>query len=257
MKIAKGYTRVSTNMQKEDGISLDTQATKIKEYCNYKKLDLVKIYQDAGLSAKDMTNRPSLLELLRGIQEGDHIIFSDLSRLSRDTRDILTINQIIKAKKAILVCLEPDIDFSTPAGEMMMSVLTSLHKYERDITAQKVSDNMKYLAAEGKLRSRAPFGWKFVGKDKDFEPVPEQQQVIKFCITAHNSGMGREQIATTLNTNGYAYIFNLNKKKPCKNPQFHGHTIKTILMDAGVIEDDKRRPIENRIISYHKIEVTV
>lgn len=42
--IAYGYIRVSTSMQKEDDISLDTQTKKISEYCTYRHFDLVNIY---------------------------------------------------------------------------------------------------------------------------------------------------------------------------------------------------------------------
>src|SRR5581483_8655419 len=90
-RIAKGYIRVSTTMQREDGISLETQTQRIQEYCAYKKLDLVKVYQDAGISGKNITGRPGMQELLSDIQKGDSIIVCDLSRLARNTKDALTI----------------------------------------------------------------------------------------------------------------------------------------------------------------------
>lgn len=257
-KIAKGYTRVSTAKQATEGISLETQATRIREYCVYKKLELVKVYEDAGLSGKDIEGRPALQQLLNDIQPGDHLIFYDLSRLGRDTRDLLDIHDFLKEKKATMVCLNPDIDFSTSVGEMMMTVLASVATYERRETAERVSDNLRRLSAEGKLRSKAPFGWRFVAKDKDFEPVPEQQEIIKWCCEQYQNGHSVYKIANCLNQGGLGYVFNLNKLKPCKNPQFHGHVIKRILTDAGSIDDTKnRRPIENRIISHHKkVEVS-
>ena len=41
---------------------------------------------------------------------------------------------------------------------------------------------MQRLVREGKLRGRAPFGYKFVGKNLDFESVLEQQEVINIII---------------------------------------------------------------------------
>ncbi len=250
-KSAKAYVRVSTTMQVDDGVSLETQVTRIKEYCTYMKLDLVKVYEDAGISGKNM-NRPALIEMLNEIQSGDNIIFYDLSRLGRDTKDTLTIHETIHAKGATMICLNPNIDFSTPAGEMMMSFLAATYKYERQNTSKKVSDNMKRLKAEGKLRARSPFGYKFVGKDKDLEAVPEQQEIIKYIIESHKSGMSDNKIATILNTNGYGYIMNLNKKKATANPSFFNSTIRRILIDNEIVEDEKRRPIEQRITSFHK-----
>lgn len=251
-KIAKGYTRVSTNTQKEDGVSLETQYFQIKAYCTYKNLELVKVYEDAGISGKNMIERPALLEMLKDIQEGDYIIFADLSRIARDTKDMIIIHETITAKKANMVCLSPDIDMSTPAGEMMMKVLATLHQYERQMTSQKVSDNLKRISVEGKLRSKPPFGWKNVGKDKDFEEVPEQQLVIKYCIEAHKVGHSFYKISEYLNSHGFAQVFNLNKKKPCKNPQFRCNVVRRILIDAGSIEDPERKLVETRILSHHK-----
>jgi DNA invertase Pin-like site-specific DNA recombinase len=40
-KYAFGYCRVSTKMQVDDGLSLDTQKEKMVSYCQYKNLNLV------------------------------------------------------------------------------------------------------------------------------------------------------------------------------------------------------------------------
>ena len=251
-KVAKGYVRVSTNMQKEDGVSLETQTTRIQEYCTYKKLDLIKTYQDAGLSGKNMKDRPALQELKSDIQVGDCIVFCDLSRLGRNVVDVILFNEFVREKGAKLICLSPDIDFSTPLGEMLMTVLSGFNQYERKMISQNISTNMQRLTEEGKLRNKCPFGYKFVGKDKDFEPVPEQQQVISIILNLHNTGTNPNRIAAILNTGGYGQTLNINKKKISQNPQFYHKTVQRILADQGVIECQNRKPVEQRIKTFHK-----
>ncbi len=249
---AKGYVRVSTNMQKEDGVSLETQIDRIKEYCRYKKLELVKVYEDAGISGKNMADRPGLQELKTDIQKGDSIIFCDLSRLGRNTVDVILFNDFVRGKGAKLICLAPDIDFSTPLGEMIITVLSGFNQYERQMIGQNVSTNMKRLAKDGKLRGRAPFGYKFVGKDQDMEPIPEQQEVMQLIFYSHSLGSNTSQISKLLNEKGHGQVLNLNKNKPSPNPIFYPQTIKRILQDQGLI-DSEGKTVDQRITSFHKV----
>jgi len=252
--VARGYCRVSTIMQSEQGVSLETQKRRITDHCLYKNLDLVNIYVDSGLSGKNM-QRPGLKEVLNDVQSGDYVIVSDLSRLSRSTKDALEMFEKFKERGAKFVCLQPDIDFSTPVGELMFTVLMAVHRLERQNISMHVSNNMKRLAKEGKLRSRPPFGFKFVGKDKDFEPEPEQQEVIEKVKKMYIEGKKYAPIARALNDAGDNKCLNNNKKNPRnENPKFYAETIKNILIDAGLVgpKNCNRLPIDKRIICHHK-----
>jgi len=239
-KIAKGYIRVSTTMQKEDGVSLDTQIEKIKDYCKYKKLTLVRIYQDAGISGKNMNNRPELMEMISSIQKGDYLVFATLSRLGRNAVQILQTIELIKRKEAFLVLLDLDVDSSTPSGKMVIGVMALLHEIERENISKSVSDNMQRLSEEGKLRGRPPFGWKFVDVDKDFVPVPEQQEVIDFIIRLRAEGLNNSNIADRLNDHGLHSTLGLNKPNPKLGQKFLPKTIKTILNDYDLDQTKTR-----------------
>jgi len=54
-----GYVRVSTEQQADEGVSLDAQRTKLHAYAVAMDLDLVDVFEDAGLSAKSLA-RPGL-----------------------------------------------------------------------------------------------------------------------------------------------------------------------------------------------------
>lgn len=257
--VARGYCRVSTAYQSEDGVSLDTQKKRIADHCLYKGLDLIKIYEDSGISGKDM-NRPSLRQLLSEVCPDEYVIVTDLSRLSRNTRDALSMFEHLKDKGVKFVCLNPDIDFSTPIGEMMFTVLMAVHRLERQNISAHVSANMRQLSREGKLRGRAPFGYRFVGKDRDFEPEPEQQKVIEKIKELYFQGTKYAQIARKLNEDGDNACLANNKKtvNPDKTYLFYPQTVKRILLDEKVIPqvsstiDQNRIPIEQRIVSHRK-----
>jgi site-specific DNA recombinase len=236
-KIAYGYIRVSTYMQKEDGISLDTQKKLIEDYCQYKHLDLKNMYCDAGKSAGTM-EREGLQTLLTMISKGTYIIIAELSRLSRNTNDALNILELIKKKGGYLISLNPDIDFSNPVGEMMYTILSAFHQLERKQIGERVSANMKNLSKQNKLRGRPPYGWKFISKEIEMKEDEEQQEVIKIIKEKYEIKKNLSKIAQYLNENGYTKTL----KKP--NQKFDAHKIKSILEDSGIIESKRKKPEE-------------
>lgn len=250
-KVAKGYIRVSTDIQVEEGVSLETQTKLIEKYCAYKDLELVKIYEDAGISGKNIVNRPGIQELLSNMKRGDHVIICTLCRLSRYTRDMLNIIHDFKDKGVIFVCLDPELDTSTPIGMAVLTILSAMKQLERETISKNTSVNMKRLAVDGKLRGKSPFGYKFVGKDKDLEPVPEQQEVISSILSWHQSGLNPSKISTLLNESGHGQVLNLNKAKVNPDPKFYPETVKRILQDHGQISTTSKS-VDQRIVSFHK-----
>ena len=47
------YVRVSTDDQKDNGYSIDSQLRMIKEYCEKKKYDINDVYNDDGNTGKE------------------------------------------------------------------------------------------------------------------------------------------------------------------------------------------------------------
>lgn len=61
------YVRVSTDEQRDNGYSIDSQLRMIKEYCEKNNYDIVDVYNDAGHSGKDLM-RPEMQRLLKDIK---------------------------------------------------------------------------------------------------------------------------------------------------------------------------------------------
>lgn len=86
MKRAALYVRVSTQEQKNSGLSVDSQIDALKKYCEEQGYTIAGIYNDAGISArKKYTKRPALLQLLEDCKkhEIDIILFTRLDRWFR------------------------------------------------------------------------------------------------------------------------------------------------------------------------------
>jgi DNA invertase Pin-like site-specific DNA recombinase len=84
-----GYVRVSTEQQAGEGVSLDAQRTKLHAYAVAMDLDLVAVFEDAGLSAKSLA-RPGLQAALALLEDGEAagLVVTKLDRLTRSVRDL-------------------------------------------------------------------------------------------------------------------------------------------------------------------------
>lgn len=248
MKIARGYCRVSTEVQLS-GVSLEVQRKKIEEFCQSRKLTLVKIYVDEGISGKDM-DRPAIKLLLSEVSSGETLVTNDLSRVSRNLDDSVALLDFLKMKGVNLESIEEQFNSSIPEARSLFEEKVKLAQIEREQVSKKVSESMNYLSEQGKLRSRPPFGWKFAGKGKSFEKCPEQQAVIGLIKEMHIRGENLSRIAKSLNESGLSHTLTLNKKEKGTYQIFYPRTIKRILVDSGIIEgtvSTARTPLASRL----------
>lgn len=88
--IAAVYIRVSTEDQAREGFSLGEQKEKLLQLCAFKEYEVFKVYEDAGISAKDMEHRPAFQEMLQDMRDGkiNYIVAYKLDRVTRSVRDL-------------------------------------------------------------------------------------------------------------------------------------------------------------------------
>ena len=89
-KVAGIYIRVSTEDQAREGFSLGEQKEKLLQLCKFKEYEVFKVYQDAGISAKNMKDRPAFQEMLADMKKGkiNYIVAYNLDRVTRSVRDL-------------------------------------------------------------------------------------------------------------------------------------------------------------------------
>ena len=64
-----GYCRVSTQEQAASGLSLAAQRRRLDAYCHAHELTLLRVEEDAGISARKTTNRPALQRALKALKK--------------------------------------------------------------------------------------------------------------------------------------------------------------------------------------------
>ena len=102
------YTRVSTAAQME-GYSLEAQQERLRQYAEYKNLEIAGEYCDAGKSGKRILGRPAFMEMMDDIASGkdqiSYVLVFKLSRFGRNAADVLKSIQTLLDYGVDLVCV--------------------------------------------------------------------------------------------------------------------------------------------------------
>ena len=137
MRVA--YVRVSTVEQNES-----------RQIEALEKHDIEKWFTEK-VSGKD-TNRPELQAMLDFVREGDTIYIHDFSRLARSTKDLLEIVDQLTAKGVHLVSNKENIDRSTPAGKLMLTMIGAIAEFERQNLLERQAEGIAIAKREGKFK---------------------------------------------------------------------------------------------------------
>lgn len=133
------YCRISTEEQNEQ-----RQLQTAEEV----KADKVYIDKASGKNA----NRPQLKEMMNYVRDGDIVICSDISRIARNTKDLLNIVEELNRKQATFISIKENIDTSTPQGKFMLTVFGAIAELERESIRQRQAEGIAIAKAQGKYK---------------------------------------------------------------------------------------------------------
>ena len=137
-----GYARVSTDSQ-----NLDRQIDALEN------IGAVKTFTEKVTGRK--SDRSELLKMIDQLREGDVVVISELTRLSRSTKDLFAIVDMIKSKGADIRSLkETWLDTTTPQGALMMTIFAGLSQFEADLIAQRTREGLASARARGRVGGR-------------------------------------------------------------------------------------------------------
>lgn len=203
--VVLGYCRVSTQYQVDEGVSLESQEHMIRNYAEYKNMLVGGIFKDCGYSGREMKNRLALNEMLDLVRPRVQVVVISISRLSRCVEDRIAISKRIQSQRGSLVILDLQIDTSTSIGGMLLNLLSDVAEFESRSMSERISTNMQYLSQQGKLRSKPPFGYKFVGKGVPFARDEKEQEAVQRVreLRTKSRPVPLKKICDTLEKEGY------------------------------------------------------
>lgn len=203
------YTRVSTAAQTE-GYSLEAQVERLREYAEYRDLQIVGEYCDAGKSGKSIKGRPAFQEMMDDIVNGkddiSYVLVFKLSRFGRNAADVLKSMQLLNDYDVDLVCVDDAIDSSTQGGRLTLAILSAVAEIEREnITIQFNAGRMQKILEGGWPGGPIPYGYRNVKKKMQIEPT-EAELVKKIFETFLLDGMTTTLVAVYMNEHGYRRV---------------------------------------------------
>jgi len=139
-----GYVRVSKAEQKAD-----------------RQVDLLK--KEYGIPEEDIFidsisgvkfGRPALDRLQTVLREGDVIVVESLSRVSRSSKDLLTLLEDWQKRGITFISHKEKLDFSSTTGQFMLTMLAALSQFERDTLRDRVREGIESARARGRIGGR-------------------------------------------------------------------------------------------------------
>ncbi len=200
------YVRVSTDDQRDNGYSIDSQLRMIKEYCEKNDYSIVDVYNDAGHSGKDLM-RPEMQRLLADIKSKkiDKLIAIKVDRLTRNNYDgFWLLNYCEEHDVKIELILEP-YDVSTANGEMIFGMNLVFGQRERKEIGARTKRAMEEMALEKIHPSKAPYGYIRNKETGHLEIDPIEAQIVKEIFGLCKQGKSTRSIATIMKGNN-AYL---------------------------------------------------
>lgn len=145
-----GYARCSTNETKQD---VNRQIRDLKALGVDNVNNIYKEYESGS-----KTDRMELNKLLSIVVEGDTIIATEVSRITRSTKQLCDIIELAKEKKLKLILgsfiLDCSADELDPMAKAMLSMMGVFSELEKDMISQRVKSGMANAKAKGKVIGR-------------------------------------------------------------------------------------------------------
>jgi len=201
-----GYCRVSTDNQKEEG-TIEIQENSLKKYADKNGYELVKIFEDNGISGgSELENRPGLAELFSYTENNKEIEGVLIFKLDRLARDLYIQEHLIKKleglNKKLISIEEPHLDSNDPMRKAFRQFMGIISELEKAFITMRLSGGRINKAQKGGYAGGATaLGYKT--KNKKLIIDEKQAEIIRIIFKMKRyKRMGLREIARELNKKG-------------------------------------------------------
>jgi len=238
------YSRKSKFTGKGDSIANQIEMCRQRavQYLNAKNLaegDVkIVVYEDEGFSGKN-TARPEFQKMLAAVKAGEIncVICYKLDRISRNVGDFAQTYETFEKHRVDFLCAGETYDTTTPAGRAMMGMVSVFAQMEREVTAERIRDNMHMLARSGRwLGGHTPTGFKSSKEERvdvdgkarsafKLVPVKKELELVefiyqKFLELQSISGTMRYMVKHNIRTKNGNDFTNFAIKAILRNPVY-------------------------------------
>lgn len=151
MKVVS-FARVSTNIQ-----DYERQINELKELANRRHWEISASFAEKVSGAKKNAERKELLRMVGYVEANDidKVVVTELSRLGRDTLQVLEVIEMLNAKGISLYIQNYGIETLTedgkvnPMSQFLITILAEVARMERKTIKERMDSGYKNFVANG------------------------------------------------------------------------------------------------------------
>lgn len=226
-----GYVRNSTPNQMKAG-TIEIQKKEIVDFSSKADLQIVKIFEDTGISGTvQLAQRSGFLELINFIEKNKDVQILVVYSLDRIARDLMIQEQFIslmnKANIKILSIREPDLFEKDATRIFIRQILGAAAEFEKSLITTRMSAGRLRKIKDGFYAGgKIPFGYSRKQNDKtksDLEIEPDHIQNIQKIFELRSARNSYRQIIKVLNDEGI---------KPPHGQKWYPATVRYICLNS-------------------------
>jgi site-specific DNA recombinase len=197
-----GYVRVSSEISKIKGNSINNQINKVNDFCNLNDYQLVDVLKDEGKSGMEYSKRDGYLELINRCKTENinGVVVYCLSRLGRRMKDIIVVMELFNKNDIEFYSVKENINNKDIMGKLMMNILMSFNEFEVDNIRERIIDVKRNNKENGLVYGKLMFG-----KDKDGKLLIDnisEMKVVSYMKGLRSKGWSYFRISDRLNEKG-------------------------------------------------------
>jgi site-specific DNA recombinase len=197
-----GYVRVSSEISKIKGNSINNQINKVNDFCNLNDYELVDVLKDEGKSGMEFSKRDGYLELINRCKTENinGVVVYCLSRLGRRMKDIIDVMELFNKNDIEFYSVKENINNKDIMGKLMMNILMSFNEFEVDNIRERIIDVKRNNKENGLVYGKLMFG-----KDKDGKLLIDnisEMKVVSYMKGLRSKGWSYFRISDRLNEKG-------------------------------------------------------
>lgn len=194
------YARVSTDIQEEDGTSLETQVENCLALATAKGYIAGKIFREV-FTGSLYRERPLLTEARNRYRNGETqgFLFNTFDRLSRNQIHLGVLIDEMQHHNVIIECVKEKFDTSA-AGSFMRNALAFVAEVEREKIISRTDDGRRKRARDGKMLGwHSPrYGYTWNEERTTYIIHEEEAKIVKRIYAMALDGISIHSIASIL-----------------------------------------------------------
>ena len=197
-----GYVRVSSEISKIKGNSINNQINKVNDFCNLNDYELVDVLKDEGKSGMEFSKRDGYLELINRCKSENinGVVVYCLSRLGMRMKDIIDVMEMFNKNDIEFYSVKENINNKDIMGKLMMNILMSFNEFEVDNIRERIIDVKRNNKENGLVYGKLMFG-----KDKNGKLLIDnisEMKVVSYMKGLRSKGWSYFRISDRLNEKG-------------------------------------------------------